>query len=237
MKKYVPLTTRQQALVEENMQLVHWTLRRSIDINENVYGMGYDDLFQEGCEALCNAAASYDDQAGVQFSTYAGTVIRNHLLDHCRSLQAKRRSASVISLDDCEENGQTKERLISYDDTERQTDKLCLAQLLEYGRRNYSGAARLGIEAMELKINGYSGADIAELYGVKPNLVGAWISRATEKLRKDATLIAEGGVPFFVKTVQRGDLHYGQSFPQNRMQPDCGLIGSRRFLPHGWKGR
>lgn len=199
MKKYVPLTASQQALVEENMQLVHWTLRRSIDVNENVCGMGYDDLFQEGCEALCHAAASYDAHAGVQFPTYAGTVIRNHLLDHCRALQAKRRNGLVISLDDCEENGQSKERLISYDDTDWQMDKLCLAQLLEHGRRTYSGAARLGIEAMELKISGYTGADIAQLYGVKPNLVGAWISRAVEKLRKDATLISEGGAAFFIK--------------------------------------
>ncbi len=198
MKQYVPLTSSQQALVEENLQLVHWTLRRSVDVNENVCGMGYDDLFQEGCEALCYAAVSYDAHAGTQFSTYAGTVIRNHLLDHCRALQAKRRNALVISLDDCEENGQTRERLISYDDTDWQMDKLCLTQLLEYGRRTYSGTARLGIEAMELKISGYTGADIARLYGVKPNLVGAWISRAAEKLRKDATLITEGGAAFFM---------------------------------------
>ena len=200
MKKYVPLTASQQVLVEENMQLVHWTLRRCIDVNESICGMGYDDLFQEGCEALCHAAASYDTQAGAQFPTYAGTVIRNHLLDHCRALQAKRRNAPVISLDDCEENGQSKEYLISYDDTDWQMDKLCLAQMLEHGRRTYSGAARLGIEAMELKINGYTGADIARLYGVKPNLVGAWISRAAEKLRKDATLITEGGAAFTSKS-------------------------------------
>ena len=39
---------------------------------------------------------------------------------------------------------------------------------------------------MELKIKGYSGVDIARLYHTKPTHVGAWISRASEKLRKDA---------------------------------------------------
>ena len=41
------------------------------------------------------------------------------------------------------------------------------------------------IEAMELKIKGYSGVDIARLYHTKPTHVGAWISRASEKLRED----------------------------------------------------
>ena len=188
MKNMTPLTREQQALVEQNLDAVHWTIRRHIDVNEAVCGMGYDDLYQEGCEALCHAAASYDEQAGVQFSTYAGTVIRNHLLDHCRAIQAKRRCAPVISLDDCDEDGRTNAHLVFYDDTDRQMDKLCMAQLLEHGRRSYSGIARLGIDAMELKVMGYTGADIARLYGVKPNLVGAWISRATEKLRNDAAL-------------------------------------------------
>ncbi len=118
-------------------------------------------------------------------------------MDHCRTLLAKRRNAPVISLDGYSEDGTTRERLISYDDTDRQMDRLCISQLLEYGRNTYSGTARLGIEAMELKIRGYTGTDIARLYGVQPNLVGAWISRATEKLKKDAAL-TEGGAAFFV---------------------------------------
>ena len=44
-----------------------------------------------------------------------------------------------------------------------------------------------------MKIAGYSGSDIAELYGVKPNLVGAWISRAAGKLKKDVFSVENGG--------------------------------------------
>lgn len=199
MKENITLTAEQQALVEEHMQVVHWTIHHYIDINESVCGMGYDDLYQEGCEALCRAAASYDAQAGAQFATYAGTVIRNHLLDSCRSLQAKCRKAPVVSLDECGEGGAPRDYLLSYDDTDRKMDRLCLAQLLEHGRRNYTGTALLGIEAMELKVKGYTGTDIARLYGVKPTLVGAWISRAVEKLRKDVALASdEGGVLFYL---------------------------------------
>ncbi len=70
---------------------------------------------------------------------------------------------------------------------------LFVEQALEYGKRTYSGVARLGVEALELKIAGYSGTDIARLYGVQPNHVGAWISRAAQKLKKDLFLVENGG--------------------------------------------
>ena len=57
--------------------------------------------------------------------------------------------------------------------------------LLEHGRRTCTGVARLGVEALALKVKGYTGADIARMYHTKPNHVGAWISRAAEKLRGD----------------------------------------------------
>ena len=39
----------------------------------------------------------------------------------------------------------------------------------------------------------YSGADIAKLYGAQPNQVGAWISRAAKKLKKDVFLVENDG--------------------------------------------
>ena len=60
-----------------------------------------------------------------------------------------------------------------------------MAALLVHYKREYSGVAQLGIEALELKIRGYSGADIARLYHTEPNHVGAWISRAKAKLKMD----------------------------------------------------
>ena len=69
---------------------------------------------------------------------------------------------------------------------------LFVEQVLEYGKRTYSGVARLGVEALELKIAGYSGTDIAKLYGAQPNQVGAWISRAAKKLKKDVFLVENG---------------------------------------------
>lgn len=42
--------------------------------------------------------------------------------------------------------------------------------------------------ALELKIKGLSGADIARMYHTMPNNVGAWISQATQKIRGDIAM-------------------------------------------------
>ena len=49
----------------------------------------------------------------------------------------------------------------------------------------------MGIEALELKVKGFSGAEIAELWGVEQNHVGAWISRAKSKLLKNEQFTLE----------------------------------------------
>ena len=64
-----------------------------------------------------------------------------------------------------------------------------VTQLLHHMKRQYTGTIRLGIEAIEWKVKGYSGKEIAAMYGVKPNLVGAWISRAKQKLRQNQVFI------------------------------------------------
>ena len=57
---------------------------------------------------------------------------------------------------------------------------------LENLKKQYSGTAALGIEALIWKVKGLTGSEIADKYNVKPNLVGAWISRALKKLRQNS---------------------------------------------------
>ena len=188
MKFRQPLTSEQQELVEQHTPLIRWTIWKYIDIKETICGLGYDDLYQEGALALCYAAATYLP-GGAQFSSYAVTVIRNHLLEHCRCVMARLRNIPTCPLDaPAGEDRPPPIRAaeLSRDDTGEWISALSVAQLLEHGKRRYTGVAKLGIEALELKIKGYSGADIARLYHTKPNHVGAWISRAAEKLRQDA---------------------------------------------------
>ena len=85
-----------------------------------------------------------------------------------------------------EEDGLSMEQLSSADDTlDRLLEEQDICMLLQNCKRQYAGTARLGIEAIEWKVKGLSGAEIAKMYGVKPNLVGAWISRAAGRLKQN----------------------------------------------------
>lgn len=186
MKWKQPLTQEQQMLVEENLHLVRWAVREYIRVREEIEGLGFEDLCQEGAVALCHAAATYQ-ASPVQFKTYAVTVIRNYLLDHCRKVMARQRNMPTLSLDaPLDEDKPPSYTPVAPDLAEEWISELYVSHILEHGKRAYSGVAKLGIEALELKIKGYSGADIAKLYHTKPNHVGAWISRAAEKLRSDS---------------------------------------------------
>lgn len=173
-------------LINDHLNCVHWVIRCFIHVNPGVCGLEYDDLYQEGCIALWRAAETYDEQQGAQFHSYAISVIRHYLLDYCRKIQS--RTAPVVSL----EAGDMEMARSGTADWDGESS-LYVEQVLEYGKRMYSGVARLGVEALELKIAGYSGTDIAKLYGVQPNHVGAWISRAAQKLKKDLFLVENDG--------------------------------------------
>jgi RNA polymerase sporulation-specific sigma factor len=62
--------TSYEALVEENMGLVHSCCHRLTG-----KGIEYDDLFGAGCLGLCKAAKGFDPTRGLCFSTYAVPVI------------------------------------------------------------------------------------------------------------------------------------------------------------------
>lgn len=190
MKYNYILTQAQQALVEQNLSLVEKTIRRCIKVNEGVLGLGYDDLYQEGAVALCRAAATYDG-VSAQFGTYAKTLIQNYLLDCCKAANAQQKhicSLPVASGFTDEEHPPSIREPSVKDETDELIDRMDSAELLERYKRAYSGIARLGIEALELKIKGFSGADIARLYNTEPNHVGAWISRAAKKMKADAAV-------------------------------------------------
>ena len=179
-----------EKMITENMDAVKWCIIRHIHVNEQIQGLGYDDLYQAGCLALCEAARSYD--SSTKFRTYAQVFVRNRLIDHCRKI--KRRQDKTCYLEnqnpDTDEGRYADLMAARDDETEPQVYAGEINSLLEKTKRKYSGVTLKGIEAIELKIKGYSGVEIAALYGVEPNLLGAWISRARQKLKSDGEFMA-----------------------------------------------
>ena len=192
MKQDAIIPAEKHQLIEESLPLVRWTVRKYFKCDESIVGLAFDDLYQEGCIALCRAAAAYKTQRG-EFDTFAVTVIRNHLIDYCRAIASDVRGQPVTSLDEMAESGwegDSRERLMERmrQSTEDAVSSLNAGRFLKSRRLRYQGVARLGVEALELKImEGYGVTDIAKRYGAKPNLVGAWMSRATQKIRADIT--------------------------------------------------
>lgn len=99
MKCVKRLTADQQRLAEENLTIVERVLRFDINANPCVAGLGYEDLYQEGCVWLCNAALTFDPARG-SFASYARQVVQNGLVSYCRNLTGKQ--SRMISLAEIE---------------------------------------------------------------------------------------------------------------------------------------
>lgn len=190
--KIEALNDVQRKLVSDHIHIVEWAIYDYIEVNENLYGFGYDDLFQEGCICLCKAAATYDSESA-QFITYAQVVVRNGLLTYCKKMckiQKPLINLSDVPLDPEDGDGETyADHFPDEDVFATLVSCIDILGLLESVKPEYNGIARLGIEALELKVKGYSGAEIARLWGVEQNHVGAWISRAKKKLRNNERFV------------------------------------------------
>lgn len=185
MNQVIPLSAEQRNMVENNLQLVKRTIYKYITVNQTILGLDFDDLFQEGCIWLCKAAATFREDKGVKFETYAEKVVSNGLRTYCRLTYSKQKR--ILSLSDCEEVEFDEPIVLkSYDNDLIEQDILRFLQNL---KSEYTGVARLGIEAIEWKVKGFTGTEIANTYDVKPNMVGAWISRAVQKLKKNIVFI------------------------------------------------
>lgn len=154
MKQNFKLTKDQQTLVEKNLSIVHWVIVNNIHVNPGICGLEYGDLFQEGCLWLCKAAFTYN--AGqAQFSTYAKKVVKNGLLSYCRKICSQGRHVSRLIIGEQGELAADGEQVDQPDDHfDSHLSRLETLDLLEASKQNYQGVARLGIEALALKVQG-----------------------------------------------------------------------------------
>lgn len=188
--KIETLSEAQKNVIVENLEIVEWAIYKNIHVNEQIQGLGYDDLYQVGCLALCHAAATYN--GSTKFETYAQVVVKNKLLDHCRAVLKKQPSMLYLDAPAGDDSRNTLEGIVSADseDSMNSLSEADILKILDSVKTGYNGVTLKGIEAIELKIKGYTGKEIAELYGVKSSHVGAWISRAAAKLRKDSHFLS-----------------------------------------------
>ena len=185
MKNPQAVTPDRQELVEKHLPLVRWVVLNYFCYNDSAVGLELDDLCQEGAVALCRAADTYKS-GKTAFSTYAVKVIRNHLLSYCRNISTDMRHLPTVALNEGDRDEENPQNSCEFE--AESITNLCASDILRRRKGIYKGAARRGLEALELRVlQGYGVTDIAYLYGMKPNLVGAWISKAAKQMREDLT--------------------------------------------------
>ena len=185
-KRENPLTAEQQQLVENHMYLVDAVIKTRIQINENVLGLGYEDLRQEGFILLCRAVQTHNPEIA-KLTTYANKVIYNGLISHCRKINRQEAYIAPISLSENPERLDTKQNDLFI----QCSAELAVENLLTAYAKEYTGVTRLGIEAILKKTKGMGVSEIARLYGVPPSYVGAWVSRAANKLRQNELFLKD----------------------------------------------
>ncbi len=177
------------SLVEQNLHIVKRILTYNIRSNPTVPGLEFDDLYQEGCIYLYRAALTYDDRRA-SFPTYAQKVVYHGLIDYCRKvLRDYTHTAQVNVLEDGSLLLEDR-HLGNPDDFAIRISTLEVLDLMERAATRYQGITKLGMEALTMKIQGVGVSEIASMYHVPPSHVGAWISRAIGKLRKDSAFLA-----------------------------------------------
>ena len=184
MKCVTRLTSAQQRLVEENLAIVEHVLRFEVRANHCIAGLSYEDLYQEGCVWLCNAALTFDTVRG-SFASYARRVVQNGLVGYCRSILGQHRH--TVSLDDLEP--------AVLADLEAQNavsnhTKCETPLLLAAAESQYSGVTRKGVNALALQASGMPLTAVAVRMSAPPNHVSAWISRAVHKLRNNESFLS-----------------------------------------------
>ena len=178
MAKY-SLMPDQQKLVEDYLYLVEIAVKQYIHTFGRTPGIEWDDLYQTGCLALCNAAHCYNPE--FPFPPYASKAIRNALHDYCRSTVQYHKL--LCPLDDTPEPQDTVavEPFTVIHGTQ-------IAEILQQRQRDSKGVVQKGIYSLMKKSEGYNSVDISKDFGVSPNSVRAWMSLAAKYLREDTEL-------------------------------------------------
>lgn len=182
--KNMVLSQAQQQTVKEHLHLVPQVISTRIRKNESIYGLGFEELKQEGYLLLCRAAVSYNHQFG-DFEPYAKKVIYNGLISHCRKVYQYETRFSALYTDEHGNPLPLAERNIEQNTFAHRVEMIEILDLLSFYAQQYRGTTKQGIEALAWKMQGMGISEIAEALQIPPSHVGAWISKAKSALRKN----------------------------------------------------
>ena len=180
-----PLTNQERSLVEMNLNLVKKIVHYNINIHESIQGLGYEDLYQIGCEALCHAAQAYKPENEASFATFAKVVIYNHLISHCRKIVKVQEPLEYLDAPlENDESLTLADTLPSNSHNAYSEVEICM--IFDDALNRYHGICQKGLYALHLRHLGYSNSEIAGYFDAKSNHITAWITKAVKKAHTDS---------------------------------------------------
>jgi len=183
---------KDKKIIEDNMNTIEIKTRYLL----KKYGIPqseYEDYLQMACLAVCNKIHKYN--GSVKFATFAGRIIENAFIDVYRA--DKRIKFDVVSLDehyteDSEGNAAGLRDFLRTDTNAENevianiTNDIIRKCIFDAKSKCKAKTTRKGFEALELKFEGYSGAQIAKMFDAPSNSVRMWMSRAKKELFKES---------------------------------------------------
>ncbi|MFV0519667.1 MAG: sigma-70 family RNA polymerase sigma factor [Lachnospirales bacterium] len=171
------LTDKERKLVEDNLEIVKIIIFKNFRYDNNKIDFNFEELYQVGCLALCECVRKYDNST--KFTTFASIVVRSKLLTYCKKNNAINNKTIFVDSFEIQEVVDFNARLYEND----------VFDILKNVKPKSKGVALKGIIALELKIKGFNGKEIADMYGTSTNNVSAWISRAKKQLMSNIEFI------------------------------------------------
>ena len=148
----------------------------------------YEDCLQEAYILIWKQADKFDPDKG--FGRFARRVVRKGVIDVYRGNRELKKELLSLDHDIRDEEGNGLELidlLKGGNETENQALQNLTVELLhkyiKNSKESCTAASTVkGFEALELKIAGYSGEQIAKMYHVSSNSVRSWMSNARKIL-------------------------------------------------------
>jgi len=183
-------------MITDNINLVHYLVRRHAKINDS----NYEDYFQSGCVGLCLAAERFDESKGLQFSTFAGAYIVGYLKQHyehfdCSPLKIPRHMVfgggllpTCDSLQDSvgDDSGGDKsmhlEDVIA-DDTDAIETLIDDISFNELFSRKFTKLER---RIITLAVQGLNQTQIADIAGTSQTQISRFMARIKKKLKEQS---------------------------------------------------
>ncbi len=182
------MTDKEKMLIEENMKAIE--IRTKLLVKK--YGIPqdeYEEYLQIACLVICNKIHKYDETKS--FSTFVDAILENAFIDMHRA--DKSRKIDLISFDECciDDGCGSEASLADFLATDNNTENEVLAGItndiikrcIKKAKEKCTSQTTVkGFDALELKFEGYSGAEIARMFNVPSNSLRSWISRAKKTL-------------------------------------------------------